>query len=78
MQANPLNPEDAAMASAAAGETGGDAEGLALSRLWVYGACAVLATGLMLYAQTWAFTDDEGFHLLAAQLIKGGMRPYLD
>jgi hypothetical protein len=32
----------------------------------------------MWYAQTLAFTDDEGFHLLAAQLIKGGMRPYLD
>ncbi len=47
-------------------------------RLWLYGTCALLAAGLMLYAQTWAFTDDEGFHLLAAQLIKGGMRPYLD
>jgi hypothetical protein len=37
-----------------------------------------MAAGLMWYAQTLAFTDDEGFHLLAAQLIKGGMRPYLD
>jgi hypothetical protein len=37
-----------------------------------------MAAGLMAYAQTLAFTDDEGFHLLAAQLIKGGMRPYLD
>ena len=31
---------------------------------------AVLAAGLMGYAQTLAFTEDEGFHLLAAQLIK--------
>jgi len=32
----------------------------------------------MVYAQTWAFAWDEGFHLLAAQLILKGMRPYLD
>lgn len=32
----------------------------------------------MVYAQTWAFAWDEGFHLLAAQLILRGMRPYLD
>lgn len=32
----------------------------------------------MAYAQTWAFAWDEGFHLLAAQLILKGMRPYLD
>lgn len=48
------------------------------ARYWVYGTWALLAAGLMVYAQTWAFTDDEGFHLVAAQLIKGGMRPYLD
>ncbi len=45
---------------------------------WVYVSCGLIAAALMLYAQTRAFTDDEGFHLLAAQLIKGGMRPYLD
>jgi len=39
---------------------------------------AALAAGLMLYAQTRAFTDDERFHLLAAQLVRRGMRPYLD
>lgn len=33
---------------------------------------------LLLYSQTRAFTGDEGFHLLAAQLIRSGMRPYLD
>ena len=44
----------------------------------MYGTWALFAAGMMLYAQTQAFTDDEGFHLLAAQLIKGGLRPYLD
>jgi hypothetical protein len=39
---------------------------------------ALLGAGLMAYAQTWAFAWDEGFHLLAAQLILKGMRPYLD
>jgi hypothetical protein len=48
------------------------------SSIWLYATCVLLAAGLMLYAQTRAFTFDEGFHLLAAQLIKGGMRPYLD
>jgi len=32
----------------------------------------------MVYAQTFAFTDDEGFHVMATQLIKAGKRPYLD
>jgi hypothetical protein len=48
------------------------------SRFWLYAIWLAMAAGLMCYAQTLAFTDDEGFHLLAAQLIKGGMRPYLD
>ncbi len=48
------------------------------SAFWVYAVCALVAALLMIYAQTRAFTDDEGFHLLAAQLIKGGMRLYLD
>src|SRR5580704_4288646 len=48
------------------------------THLWLYGLWVVMAAGLMVFAQTVAFTDDEGFHLLAAQLIKGGMRPYLD
>jgi hypothetical protein len=33
---------------------------------------------LLVYSQTAAFAWDEGFHLLAAQLIKSGRRPYLD
>ena len=47
-------------------------------RRLLFGFVAVLATGLLIYSQTQAFTWDEGFHLLAAQLIKGGQRPYLD
>jgi hypothetical protein len=39
---------------------------------------AVLFAGLLLYSQTQAFSWDEGFHLLAAQLIMAGKRPYLD
>jgi hypothetical protein len=44
----------------------------------LYGIVALLAAGLVLYAQTLAFAWDEGFHLLAAQLIKAGRKPYLD
>lgn len=32
----------------------------------------------LIYSISWAFTWDEGYHLLAAQLIAGGKRPYLD
>lgn len=39
---------------------------------------AFLFAGLLLYSQTGAFSWDEGFHLLAAQLILHGKRPYLD
>ena len=39
---------------------------------------AVLFAGLLLYSQTRAFSWDEGFHLLAAQLILAGKRPYID
>lgn len=42
------------------------------------GVVSLLSAGLLLYSQTAAFARDEGFHLLAAQLIKGGKRPYLD
>jgi 4-amino-4-deoxy-L-arabinose transferase-like glycosyltransferase len=41
-------------------------------------AAGVLCAGLMVYSQTSAFTGDEGFHLLAAQLIDDGRRPYID
>ena len=39
---------------------------------------ALVAAGLLWYSQTAAFAWDEGFHLLTAQLIKNGRRPYLD
>lgn len=41
-------------------------------------AVVLLAAGLAVYAQTLAFAWDEGFHLLAAQLINVGKTPYLD
>ena len=46
--------------------------------LVVLGIASLLGAGLMVYSQTAAFAWDEGFHLLAAQLIKAGKRPYLD
>ncbi len=39
---------------------------------------AGIAAALAIYSQTQAFTWDEGFHLLTAQLIQGGKQPYLD
>ena len=33
---------------------------------------------MLAYSQTFAFAWDSGFHLLAAQLIKSGKKPYLD
>ena len=39
---------------------------------------ALLTAGLMVYSQTIALSWDEGFHLLAAQLILRGRKPYLD
>ena len=47
-------------------------------RLTLWGVAAVLLAGVMAYAQTLAFAWDEGFHLLAAQLILRGKRPYID
>jgi hypothetical protein len=44
----------------------------------LYGAVALAATGLLIYSQTLAFNWDSGFHILAAQLIRHGKRPYVD
>jgi hypothetical protein len=45
----------------------------------VLGAVAlVLTAGLVAYSQTRAWYGDEEFHLLAAQLINAGRRPYRD
>ena len=38
----------------------------------------LIAAGLIVYSQTYAYAFDEGFHLIAAQLIAQGKRPYLD
>lgn len=38
----------------------------------------LLGTGLLVYSQTIAFRWNEGFHLLAAQLIQSGRKPYID
>jgi hypothetical protein len=48
------------------------------SYLVLAGVIALLAVGLMVYAETDAFAWDEGFHLLTAQLILRGKRPWLD
>ena len=45
---------------------------------YLLAAAAMLLAGLLFYSQTRAFAWDEGFHLLAAQLILAGKRPYLD
>lgn len=46
---------------------------------WILlGVIALLAAGLMIYAQTEAFAWDEGFHMLTAQLITRGKRPWID
>jgi hypothetical protein len=45
---------------------------------YLVAAAAMLFAGLLFYSQTRAFAWDEGFHLLAAQLILAGKRPYLD
>jgi hypothetical protein len=44
----------------------------------ICGLVALLGAGLLVYSQTVAFAWDEGFHLLTAQLIRNGKRPYLD
>jgi hypothetical protein len=38
----------------------------------------LLTAGLLVYSQTMAFVWDEGFHLVAAQLILAGKKPYID
>lgn len=48
------------------------------SYLLVFAVVVLVGAGLIVYSQTEAFAWDEGFHLLAAQLILRGKRPYLD
>jgi 4-amino-4-deoxy-L-arabinose transferase-like glycosyltransferase len=44
----------------------------------VWGLAALVAAMLGIYSQERAFAWDEGFHLIAAQSINRGKRPYLD
>jgi hypothetical protein len=45
---------------------------------WLYVAVAFYAVAFLVYAEKWAFAWDESFHLLSAQLITKGYRPYID
>lgn len=47
-------------------------------RLLLSGVFGLFAVLLIVYSQTWAYTGDEGFHLLAAMLVRRGMRPWID
>jgi len=42
------------------------------------GVLALISIGVLVYSQTMSFVWDEGFHLVAAQLIDAGKTPYLD
>jgi hypothetical protein len=46
--------------------------------LLLAGTALLMAVGLLIYSETMAFVWDEGFHLVAAQLILAGKRPYID
>jgi hypothetical protein len=43
-----------------------------------YGVLTVISAALLAYSQTMSFVWDEGFHLVAAQLINSGKTPYID
>ncbi len=47
-------------------------------RLRLFGVFGLFTAILITYSQTLAYTGDEGFHLLAAQSILRGMRPWID
>jgi hypothetical protein len=48
------------------------------SYLWLCGVLALYAAVFLIYSETRAFTWDESYHLLAAQLMDAGRRPYID
>jgi hypothetical protein len=48
------------------------------SCLWLCVAMSLYAAAFLTYAETWASTSDEAYHLLAAQLINTGKLPYVD
>ncbi|HTS61263.1 MAG TPA: hypothetical protein VMH28_04520 [Candidatus Acidoferrales bacterium] len=45
---------------------------------WLAACLLLLTAGLLIESQTQSFTADEGYHLVAAQSILHGKRPYLD
>jgi len=45
---------------------------------WLQATIAAVTVVLVGYAVTYSLTWDEGFHLVAAQLIRAGKRPYVD
>jgi len=45
--------------------------------LWLCGVLSLYAAGFLIYSETWAFSWDESYHLLAAQLMDAGRRPVL-
>ncbi len=46
--------------------------------LLVWAVASLICAGLIVFGLTRAFVWDEGFHLVAAQMIMAGKRPYLD
>jgi hypothetical protein len=50
------------------------------TRSWflLWAVLLLISTGFLIYSQTVAFVWDEGFHLVAAQLISWGKTPYID
>ncbi len=56
----------------------GHSRNLQAERLLVYAVALLISAGLMVYAVTRSFVWDEGFHLVAAQLIIHGKKPYID
>ena len=51
-----------------------------LRRPWIllWSVLLLISSGIFIYSQTMAFVWDEGFHLVAAQLITRGKTPYID
>ena len=45
---------------------------------WLCAAFAAVTAVLVVYSQTLSLTWDEGFHLVAAELINAGRKPYVD
>jgi hypothetical protein len=59
-------------------EKGAPRQSNRMSNRIVWGLAALVAALLGVYSQTRAFAWDEGFHLVTAQSINRGKRPYLD